>query len=48
LYNTKREFIEEYFKKVIKGLAGKTWEEYHQKLRLIGKSEFEDYQEYAN
>ncbi|MDR2552364.1 MAG: immunity 8 family protein, partial [Treponema sp.] len=43
--NPKRETLEKYFQGQIDLLSEKTWEDYYQKLRLIGQSEFEDYQE---
>ena len=37
--------LREYFQSQIRLLTGEVWEDYYQKLRLMGKSEFEDYQE---
>jgi hypothetical protein len=43
LDNPTRENIENYFIEKIGQLSGGNWDDYYQKLRLIGKSEFEDY-----
>jgi hypothetical protein len=43
--NPDRGKLMEYFQNQIKLLAGDVWEDYYQKLRLIGQSEFDDYQE---
>ena len=41
--NPTKENLKEYFQNQIMMLTGETWEDYYQKLRLIGESEFEDY-----
>lgn len=46
LKEAKREIIEKYFQNKINDIKGDSWEDCYKKLRLIGKSEFEDYQKY--
>jgi hypothetical protein len=41
--NPTKDKLKEYFQNQIMLFSGETWEECYQKLRLIGKSEFEDY-----
>jgi catechol 2,3-dioxygenase-like lactoylglutathione lyase family enzyme len=41
--NPEEESLEKYFQSQICLLSGETWEDYYQKLRLVGRSEFEDY-----
>jgi len=41
--NPTKDKLKEYFQNQIMMLSKETWEEYYQKLRLIGESEFEDY-----
>lgn len=41
--NPEKGRLVKYFQDQIRLLSGEAWEDYYQKLRLIGKSEFEDY-----
>jgi catechol 2,3-dioxygenase-like lactoylglutathione lyase family enzyme len=41
--NPTKEKLKKYFQNQIMTLSGETWEDYYQKLRLIGQSEFEGY-----
>jgi hypothetical protein len=46
--NPTKDKLEKYFQDQIMTVSGKTWEECYQKLRLIGQSEFENYDDSAN